>query len=298
MRREVGVAVIGTGFMGKAHALAYRAVPNVFPESLKPRLVAVADISESAALQAKRQFEFERSTTDWRTLLDDESIEVISITTPCSLHREIALAAIAAGKHVHCEKPMAPLEQDARVMMDAAEAANVVTQVGYNYIKNPVLALARTLIADGEIGEITSFRGVHAEDYMGDPDIPHGWRTDPENGAGALGEIGSHIIGVARFLLGPIVEVTARLETVNKTRPVVAGADERREVQVDDIARMIVGFKRGCSGSIEANWAATGRKMQLEFEVYGTKGALVFSQERFNELHYYRAGSDPRTAGC
>jgi predicted dehydrogenase len=283
--------------MGKAHALAYRAMPNAFPNSVKPRLVAVADVSEVGAQQAARQFGFERATCDWKTLLDDPAVEVISITTPCSLHREMALAAIAAGKHVHCEKPVAPSATDAQEMMKAAEAANVVTQVGYNYIKNPVLKLARDMIAARELGEITSFRGVHAEDYMADPEIPYSWRVDPQNGAGALAEIGNHIVGMSRFLLGPIVHVNAQLETVNKTRPVAPGSPERREVKVDDIARLMVTFERGCSGSIEANWAATGRKMQLEFEVYGTKGALLFSQERFNELRYFKSGGDPRTSG-
>ncbi|GJH17214.1 Gfo/Idh/MocA family oxidoreductase [Caballeronia novacaledonica] len=297
MRREIGVAVIGTGFMGKAHALAYRAVPNAFPNSLKPRMVAVADVNEAGAQQAAEHFGFERATADWRTLLDDPGVQVISITTPCSLHREMALAAIAAGKHVHCEKPIAPSAADALEMMKAAEAAKMVTQVGYNYIKNPVLKLARQMIASGELGEITSFRGVHAEDYMADPEIPYGWRVDPQNGAGALAEIGNHIVGMSRFLLGTVTQVNAQLETVNKTRPVAPGSFERREVKVDDIARLMVTFERGCSGSIEANWAATGRKMQLEFEVYGTKGALFFSQERFNELQYFKAGGDPRTSG-
>jgi predicted dehydrogenase len=297
MRREIGVAVIGTGFMGKAHALAYRAVPNAFPNSLKPRLVAVADVSEAGARQAAEQFGFERATSDWRTLLDDPDVQVVSITTPCSLHREMALAAIAAGKHVHCEKPIAPSAADAHEMMKAAEAANVITQVGYNYIKNPILKLARDMIAAGELGEITSFRGVHAEDYMADPEIPYSWRVDPQNGAGALAEIGNHIVGLSRFLLGPITQVNARLETVNKTRPVSLGSPERREVKVDDIARLIATFERGCSGTIEANWTATGRKMQLEFEVYGTKGSLCFSQERFNELQYFKTGGDPRTSG-
>ncbi|SEK07403.1 Gfo/Idh/MocA family protein [Paraburkholderia diazotrophica] len=297
MRQEIGVAVVGTGFMGKAHALAYRAVPNVFPNSLKPRLVAVADVTEAGARQAAEQFGFERVTDDWRSLLDDPNVEVVSITTPCSMHREMALAAIAARKHVHCEKPIAPSASDAYEMMKAAEAANVVTQVGYNYIKNPILKLAQEMIASGELGEITSFRGIHAEDYMADPEIPHGWRVDPQNGAGALAEIGNHIVGMSRFLLGPITQVNAQLETVNKTRPVAPGSPERREVKVDDIARLMVTFERGCSGSLEANWAATGRKMQLEFEVYGTKGALFFSQERFNELQYFKVGDDPRTSG-
>src|SRR6478752_9956800 len=164
--RNIGVGVIGTGFMGKAHCFAYRAVAGIFPGSLRPVLQSVADINGEAAEQAAKQFGFRRWRTDWRALVDDPDIEVVSITAPNAVHREMALAAIAAGKHVHCEKPIAPSAADAFEMMEAAETATVVTQVGYNYIKNPVLKLAREMIASGELGEITSFRGVHAEDYM------------------------------------------------------------------------------------------------------------------------------------
>jgi len=180
--------------------------------------------------------------------------------------------------------------------MLAAEAAGVVTQVGYNYVKNPILALARDMVEAGELGEITSFRGIHAEDYMADPEVPYNWRVDPAGG-GAIADIGSHIVGLARFLLGPIEKVHADLETVVKSRPAHLGAQERRPVEVDDIARLTVRFARGCGGTIEANWVATGRKMQLAFELTGTKGALAFTQERLNELQYYRAGTDPRHGG-
>lgn len=209
----------------------------------------------------------------------------------------MALAAIAAGKHVHCEKPLAADLSAARTMMEAAEAAGVVTQVGYNYIKNPVLKLARSMVEAGELGEITGFRGIHAEDYMANVDAPHSWRLDPAGGGGAIADIGSHIIGLARFLLGPISDVNADLETVVQSRPAAPGSSERRAVEVDDIARLTVRFARGCSGAIEANWVATGRKMQLAFELTGSKGSLVFTQERLNELHYYRADGDPRRNG-
>jgi predicted dehydrogenase len=295
--RDIGVGVIGTGFMGKAHCFAYRAVAGIFPGSLRPVMHSVADINGGAAEQAARQFGFLHWRTDWRALVADPGLEVVSITTPNTMHREMALAAIAAGKHVHCEKPIAPNADAARDMMQAAEAAGVVTQVGYNYIKNPMLKLARTMVAAGELGEITGFRGIHAEDYMADPDGPYTWRVDSSGGAGAIADLGSHIIGMARFLLGPISHVNADLETVVKSRPVAAGAAERRAVEVDDIARLTVQFARGCRGAIEANWVATGRKMQLGFEVTGTKGSLVYSQERLNELLHYRAGGDPRLGG-
>ena len=295
--RDIGVGVIGTGFMGKAHSFAYRAVAGIFPGSLRPVLQSVADINGEAAEQAAKQFGFLRWRTDWRALVEDPDIEVVSITTPNVVHREMALAAIAAGKHVHCEKPIAPNADAARDMMEAAEAAGVVTQAGYNYIKNPMLKLARSMVAAGELGEITGFRGIHAEDYMADPEAPYNWRLDASGGAGAIADIGSHIIGMARFLLGPISHVDADLETVVKSRPIRAGSSERRAVEVDDIARLTVRFERGCRGTIEANWVATGRKMQLGFELTGTKGSLDYTQERLNELLHYRANGDPRHSG-
>jgi predicted dehydrogenase len=294
---EIGIGIIGTGFMGKAHAFAYRAVSGIFPVARRPVLEIVADNNAEAGERAFRQLGFKRVTTDWRALVSDPAIEIVSITTPNLVHREMALSAIAAGKHVHCEKPIAPNAEDARAMMEAAERAGRKTQVGYNYIKNPLLALARDMIAGGELGEIVGFRGIHAEDYMLDPDLPWNWRVDPRGGAGAVADLGSHIIGMSRFLLGPIAEVSADLETLVHDRPVAAGATERRPVEVDDAARMLVRFARGCGGTIEANWVATGRKMQLGFEVSGRKGSLVFSQERFNELLYHRRDGDPRHAG-
>ncbi len=294
---EIGVALIGTGFMGKAHALAYNAVAATFPGLPRPVLQVVADTVALAAEATAAQFGFRRWTQDWRSAVEAPAVQVVSITTPNVLHREMALAAIAAGKHVHCEKPLAPSAAVAREMMEAVEAAGLRSQAGFNYIKNPLLKLAREMIAAGELGEITGFRGIHAEDYMADADAPWTWRLDPAGGAGAVADLGSHIIGMARFLLGPIESLIADLETVVPTRPVAAGATERRLVEVDDIARLTVRFARGCRGSIEANWVATGRKMQLGFEVHGTRGSLVFTQERLNELQHYHVGSARRFAG-
>jgi len=295
--RDIGVGIIGTGFMGRAHGLAYRAVSGIFPTTLRPVLEIVADNNGDAADRAGRQLGFKRATPNWQELVADPAIEIVSITTPNLVHREMALAAIAAGKHVHCEKPIAPNAEDARAMMAAAEAKGVRTQVGYNYLKNPLMALAREMVEAGELGEIIGFRGIHAEDYMVDPELPWNWRVDPRGGAGVIADLGSHIVSMARFLLGPIAELTADLETVVRDRPVAPAAKERRPVEVDDIARLTLRFARGCGGSIEANWVATGRKMQLGFELSGRKGSLVFTQERFNELLHYRTGEDPRQAG-
>ena len=295
--KTLGVGIIGTGFMGKAHAFAYHAAPVTFPRLPRVVLQAIADVNAPAAEKFHAQFGFKQWHSDWRKLIDDPAIDIISITTPNTLHKEMALAAAKAGKHIHCEKPLAPSADEAEAMMQAAEAADIKTQVGYNYIKNPVLKLARQMIEAGELGDITGFRGVHAEDYMANPEGPYSWRLDSTGGPGVIADLGSHIIGMARFLLGPITEVNADVETVVRSRPVAPGSSERKEVKVDDIARMMVRFARGCGGTLEANWMATGRKMQLGFEINGSKGSLVFTQERFNELQFYKTGGDPRHAG-
>ena len=295
--KELGIGIIGTGFMGKAHAFAYRAALAAFPDIPVPRLEMIADVDEALASKAAHQYGFARSSADWRALVNDPRIDVVSITTPNTLHKEMALAAIAAGKHVHCEKPLSPSLADSLVMVEAAEKAGVATQVGFNYIKNPLLKQARDMIAAGELGEITGFRGIHAEDYMHDPESPYSWRIDPVGGPGVIADLGSHIIGMARFMLGPIAEVSADVRTVVTSRPVSRGATERKDVLVDDVARILVNFGRGCGGTIEANWIATGRKMQLGFEISGAKGSLVFTQERLNELLLYRAGGDAKTNG-
>ncbi len=295
--KELGIGLIGTGFMGKAHAFAYRAAQAAFPDIPVPRLEMIADVNEELAAKAAHQYGFARASGDWRALVNDPRIDVVSITTPNTLHREMALAAIAAGKHVHCEKPLSPTLADSLAMVEAAEAKGVVTQVGFNYIKNPLLKQARDMIAGGELGEITGFRGIHAEDYMHDPESPYTWRIDPVGGPGVIADLGSHIIGMARFLLGPIAQVSADVRTVVKSRPVARGARERKDVLVDDVARILVDFGRGCGGTIEANWVATGRKMQLAFEISGERGSLVFTQERLNELLFYRAGGDAKTNG-
>ncbi len=297
MTKTLGIGLIGTGFMGKAHAFAYRAALAAFPDIPAPRLEMVADVDAGLAAKAAHQYGFARSSGNWLDVVNDPAIDVVSITTPNTLHKEMALAAISAGKHVHCEKPLSPTLAESLEMAEAAEKAGVVTQVGFNYIKNPLLKMARDMVAAGELGEITGFRGIHAEDYMHDPESPYTWRIDPVGGPGVIADLGSHIIGMARFLLGPITQVSADVRTVVKSRPVARGASERKAVEVDDVARLLVTFGRGCGGTIEANWIATGRKMQLGFELTGEKGSLVFTQERLNEMLFYRAGGDAKTSG-
>ena len=291
-RRTLRLGLIGTGFMGQAHAFAYAAAPKAFDLAFDVALDTVADVTEEAAAAAAAQFGFARASADWRAMVADPQIDVVSVTAPNALHREMALAAIAAGKHVHCEKPLAPLAAHALEMAEAAEAAGVATQVGFNYLCNPMLALAREMIAAGELGEIRSYRGVHAEDYMADAAAPFSFRHEIAGG-GALADIGSHALATAEHLLGPVRAVMGDCVTVIAERP--DGQGGMRKVEVDDVGRAFLRFASGASGAIEANWLATGRKMQHEFEVHGSKGALAFSQERFNELHFFAAeGAESR----
>ncbi|MBP6678205.1 MAG: Gfo/Idh/MocA family oxidoreductase [Paracoccus sp.] len=283
----LNIGLIGTGFMGTTHVFGFATAPRVFDLPYEPVLHTLADRSPELAEGAAVALGFAHASDDWRRLIDDPAIDVIDITAPNALHKEMALAAIAAGKHVYCEKPLAPSAAEALEMTEAAEAAGVTTQVGFNYLCNPMLTLAREMIAAGELGEIRGYRGLHAEDYMADPASPWTFRHDPAGG-GALADIGSHALATAEYLLGPITEVMGDCVTLIASRP--DGKGGTRPVEVDDLGRAFLRFASGAQGSIEGNWIATGRKMQHDFEVYGTKGALTFSQERFNELHFYAAG--------
>ena len=278
------VGLVGTGFMGKAHAFGFTNAARVFDLPVEAELHTVADINEDAAHAAARAYGFSNATPDWHDIIGNPDIDIVSITAPNALHKEMSLAAIAAGKHVYCEKPLAPLAKDAREMADAAEAAGVKTQVGFNYLCNPMFALARDMISAGELGEILGYRGLHAEDYMADESGPFTFRHDPAGG-GALADLGSHTLATAEFLLGPIAEVFGDCVTVIGGRG--DGTGGRRKIEVDDIGRAFLRFANGASGSIEGNWVATGRKMQHDFEVYGSKGSLFFTGERLNELHHF-----------
>jgi predicted dehydrogenase len=291
---KLRLGLIGSGFMGKTHVFGFAAAARVFDLPFEVEFRTLADISMSLAEPAAAALGFANASEDWRSLASDPDIDLVDVTAPNALHKEMALAAIAAGKHVYCEKPLAPLAKDAREMADAAETAGLKTQVGFNYLCNPMLALARDMIVSGELGEIRSYRGVHAEDYMTDASSSFTFRHDPAGG-GALADIGSHALATAEFLLGPIARVMGDCVTAIGERP--DGKGGRRAVEVDDIGRAFLRFEMGATGTIEANWIAAGRKMQHDFEVYGTKGALAFTQERFNELHFYCAADSQGRRG-
>ncbi len=278
------IGLIGTGFMGKAHVFGFTLAPRVFDLPYELELHTVADITPAAAEAAARRLGFAHSTANWHDIVTNPEIDLVSITAPNALHKDMALAAIAAGKHVYCEKPLAPRASDALEMTLAAEARGVKTQVGFNYLCNPMLALARQMIEAGELGEIRGYRGLHAEDYMADAAAPFTFRHDPAGG-GALADIGSHALATAEFLCGPISRVMGDCVTMIAERP--DGKGGTRRVEVDDLSRAFLRFASGATGSVEGNWIATGRKMQHDFEVYGTRGALAFSQEHFNVLNFF-----------
>ena len=282
------VGLIGAGFMGKCHANAFRSVSGHFDLRVEPELHVLADIDEATARRSASALGFARSTGDWRQLTGDPQVDIVAITAPNALHAEMAVAAFDAGKAVYCEKPLSVDTPSARAMRDAATAAGACTMVGFAYLRNPMLKLAREIVASGELGDVVSFRGIHAEDYMADPANPHSFRTDPAGG-GALFDLGSHITSIARYLLGPIAAVNGATATIHPHRPEAGGSGVTRPVEVDDRAVFLAEFESGVTGTIEANWAASGRKMQLAFEVTGTRGAIAFTQERMNELHLYPA---------
>jgi predicted dehydrogenase len=285
---KTGVGIIGTGFMGKTHALAWRNVKAVMGDVPAPTLELLCDTPAHKAVQFADQFGFARATDDWRALMADPAVQVVSITTPNQLHHQMALAAVAAGKHVWCEKPMALTLAQAEEMEFAARTAGVVTMVGYNYIKNPAFSHAQRLIADGAIGRLVQFRGWVDEDYQADPALPWTWRaTLAEAGLGALGDIGSHLVSLACGLMGPIESVLADMQTIHETRPMPDGSG-RAAVENEDAASVLLRFKGGAQGSMVMSRAAWGRKSRLGFEVHGTEGMIVFDQERMNELHLYQ----------
>ena len=288
--KKIGVGLVGSGFMGRSHSHAFRAAAGVFELPAAPVLELLADIDEAVAAKAAKGLGFARSTGDWRKLVADPAVDLVDITTPNTLHKPIALAALAAGKPVYCEKPLAPNAAEAKEMVDAAEKAGVRTAVGFNYLKNPMVALAREIVAGGEIGEVVSFRGIHAEDYMTDPSAPFTWRLDEKGGHGVVADLGSHIISIARHVVGPIVSLVGQIKTVTGERPTAPGARTMRKVLVDDEARALVTFANGATGSLEASWVKAGRKMQLAFEVTGSKGSIFVDHERFNELDLYVTG--------
>ncbi|SDI61521.1 Gfo/Idh/MocA family protein [Pseudomonas abietaniphila] len=288
---DLGVGLIGTGFMGRAHALAFHNARTTFELPVNLKLVALADADAGRAEQCARSWGFDRSHADWQQLISDPSVQLVAITTPNHLHFPMAMAALEAGKAVYCEKPLAVSLEQAREMQRAAKAAGVVTRVGYNYQHNPMIGLARQMIESGDLGQIVSFQGEFSEDFMGDPQQPWSWRCEQAHAGGALADLGSHLLAMARYLLGDVEAVCADSQTVHAQRPATHGSQEQRPIAIDDQTYALLRFANGARGTFGSSWLKHGYKNHLSFEISGTKGTLSFDQERLNELRLYRAGA-------
>lgn len=294
---HLNVGLIGAGFMGKAHSLAYAAMPMFFwPAPAMPVRKTIAEATEPLAEEASRRFGFEKYTADWREVVEDPEIDVIDIATPNHLHAEIAIAAAKAGKHIISEKPLARTSEEAKAMYEAVRDAGVVHMVAFNYRRTPAVALAKKFIEEGSIGRITNFRGTYLQDWSADPSSPLSWRFQKKiAGSGALGDIATHVIDLARYLVGDVAQVNALLSTFITERPLQAsGADAlgtvtggegpRGAVDVDDEVMTMIRFSNGAVGSIEATRNAHGRNNFITFEIHGTEGSILFNYERRDEL--------------
>lgn len=290
---EIGIGIVGGGYMGKAHAAAFAAVGAVFDTALRPRLEMVAASTKSTAERYRKAYGFMRATDSWQELVADPQVQAVIIASPQSTHRAIAEAAFAAGKPVFCEKPLGSSLGDARAMVAAAEASGLPNMIGFNYVRTPAAQFVRQLLAESAIGEVTWFRGEHTEDFLADPLLPATWRTSGRAN-GAMGDLSPHILNCALALMGPIVELSARIETVHAMRPGLTGP---QAVDNDDQAQMMVRFAGGAMGHIHVSRTATGRKMGYAYEIHGTKGAIRFDQEDQNTVWLYRAEGAEATRG-
>lgn len=286
--RPLGIALIGTGFMGKCHAMAWRNVSAVFGGA-HHRLEVLSDVTADSADRFARQFGFAHATARWEEAVNDPSVDVVSITAPNGLHRPMAEAALKAGKHVWLEKPMALTIADAESM--AATAAihpNQITMLGYNYLRSPAFQAARNLIRQGGIGKPVAFRGVYDEDYSANPLLPWSWRMTHEGGGlGALGDLGCHLVSHMLALMGPVADVVAQTHVAIPTRTSPEGP---KVVENEDSALALIRFISGAHGSFATSRVARGRKCRLQWEVHGSEGTIVFDQENMNELWVHRSG--------
>lgn len=312
-RPTLAVAMVGHAFMGNAHSQAWRVAPRFFDLPLDPVMRMVVGRDAGRAAEAAARLGWAESSDDWRAVLERDDVDLVDVCTPGDSHKEIAVAALAAGKHVLCEKPLANSVAEAEEMVAAAEAAaahGVRAMVGFTYRRVPAVAFARRLVAEGRIGEVRHVRAQYLQDWIADPEAPLSWRLDKaQAGSGALGDIGAHIVDLTQFITGArITEVSGQLETFVKERPVAAASTagtlggggsstERGPVTVDDAAVFIGRFTGGALGVFEATRFATGRKNAIRIEVNGSAGSLAFDFEDMNVLEFFDATEPAATAG-
>lgn len=303
MEREIGIGVIGLGWMGRVHTMAHRRVLEHFPDlGVRPRLVMAADVSRERRAHGER-VGFEATSEDWRAVVENPRVDAVSVTVPNAMHREIAVAAIEAGKHVWVEKPVGRGVPDTAAVAEAARRSGVVTTVGFCYRFAPAVQHARALIRAGAIGEVDHYRGVFLADYANRPDAAASWRfSRADAGSGALGDLMAHAVDMAHHLVAPITRLSGRTATMVPRRPKlpvgegthfsrVAGA-ELVDVDNEDWAGALFEFEGGTLGSLEASRVIVGPRVQMRFEVHGTGGALSWELERMNELERFRLSDD------
>ncbi|OME95214.1 MULTISPECIES: Gfo/Idh/MocA family protein [Paenibacillus] len=296
--KQLRVGMIGYKFMGKAHSNAYRSLPMFFPEALKPEMVAICGRNVSAVQAAAVQLGWSESVTDWKGLVNREDIDLIDINAPSDAHKEIAIAAAKAGKHIFCEKPLALTLADAREMLQAAQEAGVTHMVGFNYRFSPAVRLAKKLVEGGRLGQIYHFRAWFLQDWIMDPQFPLVWRLQKEvAGSGSHGDLGAHLIDLAHYLVGDMQEVIGMSETFIKERPIASEmtglsakgstGGSMGKVTVDDATLFMTRFENGALGSFEATRFAAGHRSTNSFEINGSLGSVKFDFERMNELEVY-----------
>lgn len=295
------IGVVGAGFMGKAHCVALSNMPKLFTDApYVPVFKTVCDIVPEIAEDFKERFSFEKACTDYMDIINDPEIDIVCVCTPNDSHAEISIAALKAGKHVICEKPIATKTEDAKAMAEAAEEAakkGIVSMCGYQYRRVPAIDEAKKIIESGRLGEITNVRAQYLQSWSADPRSPLSWRFVKETaGAGTLGDIFTHALDIAQYLAGNVTDVVSMVKTYIKERPVQEGGvdllgtvklgdDAKKQVvDVDDEVSVLCNFESGAIGSVEATRMAWGRNNYLTVEVHGTKGSLTWNYERLNEL--------------
>jgi predicted dehydrogenase len=292
------VGLVGAGFMAKAHSIAYSAMPMFFwPNGAKFNKKIIVDIDEKLAKEASERYDFKEYSTNWEDIISDPAIDIVDICTPNNSHYEIAIAAAKAGKHIVCEKPLALNAEQAKHMYEVSKENNIYTMVAYNYRNTPAVQLAKKYIAEGSIGEILDFHSTYLQDWSADENSPLSWRFQKKYcGTGTLGDIGTHVIDMMRFLVGDFVSVNSKLSTYIKNRPIQTSLVDslgnakqcenqvKGKVDVDDFFNMMVKCKNGAFGTIEATRNAWGRNNYITFEIHGTKGSIYFDYEKRDQL--------------
>ncbi len=290
----IGVGMLGYAFMGKAHTNAYKTLPYMmYPPAAIPRLVAIAGRNEQAVKEAARRYGYEHYYTDWREMLKNDEVQLFDNGGPNDAHAEPCIEAARLGKHVFCEKPLARTAAEAKPMLEAVKKAGVKHMVAFNYRFVPAVRQIRQIVESGALGQIYHFRAVYLQEWIADPDFPMVWRLDKNiAGSGALGDLGAHIIDLARFLVGEPARLMAMTRTFIKERP--AGNGKRGRVTVDDAFVSTVEFENGALGTLEATRFAPGRKNYNSFEINAEHGSIRFNLERFNEMEVFWKDSKPR----